>query len=257
MAARSALPTLTDDMMEVLDPLGRSLFGNLTRVDHLVQTYKDLYGRGRGRRVVFKTDLLRAAVVFMHATLEDLLRTVALSYLPDANQDIINRIPLAGGSSIHAEKFWLGRLVEHRGKTVDNLINESIKQHLQRRSFNDTNDISELLTSTGFLSKKLQRALPALQGLMKRRHQIVHQLDRSNVTGRGQQRAASISVKSVERWNNAVKKFGFALMADFASRKMYAKFVKDGQDAKQLEANLASQEDEFRAAIVRSRWGRG
>ena len=103
----------------------------------------------------------------------------------------------------------LGSLIEHRDKTVDDLINESITQHLERRSFNDTTDISRLLEGLDFLSEDIKRTLPALQALMKRRHQIVHQADRSDVTGRGRQRAASISVRSVERWSAAVATVGF------------------------------------------------
>lgn len=152
MAARPAPSTLIDEIVEVFDPLGRRLRGNLSRVRHLLAIYQLLYGRGRGRRTVFKTDLLRAAVVFLHATLEDCLRSVARFYLPQADLNTLNKIPLAGTHPIRAEKFPLGSLIEHRGKTVDDLINESITQHLERRSFNDTADISRLLEeSASFL----------------------------------------------------------------------------------------------------------
>src|SRR5262245_29791393 len=49
---------------------------NLQRVRKLVQLYRDLAGPGRGRRPVETIDLLRSAVVFLHATLEDALRTL-------------------------------------------------------------------------------------------------------------------------------------------------------------------------------------
>ncbi len=253
MAARPAPSTLIDEIVEVFDPLAARLHGNLSRVRHLLAIYKLLYGRGKGRRTVHKTDLLRAAVVFLHATLEDCLRSVARAYLPKTGVETINKIPLAGSRSIRAEKFPLGRLVEHRGKTVDDLINESITQHLERCSFNDTTDISRLLESLDFLSEGIQRTLPTLQGLMSRRHQIVHQADRSDVTGRGRQRAASISVKSVERWSTAVTTFGHVLIAHVIDKEFRAKFLDGGGDPEQLDAVITSHEDEVITALKRKR----
>ncbi len=250
MATRSATSTLIDEIAEILDPLGARLHGNLSRVNHLLAIYQILYGHGKGRRSVHKTDLLRAAVVFLHATLEDCLRSVALDYLPKTGLETINKIPLAGSRSIRAEKFPLGRLIEHRGKTGDDLINESITQHLERCSFNDTTDISNLLESMGFLSEGMQRTLPTLQRLMSRRHQIVHQADRSDVTGRGRQRAASISVKSVERWSAAVATFGQTLIAHVIDREFHTKFLDSG-DRKQLGVVIRSHMDELKAAVVK------
>ena len=50
---------------------------NLTRVESLVAAYDtQVAARGAAGRVAVPTaDLLRAAVVFLHATLEDLLRS--------------------------------------------------------------------------------------------------------------------------------------------------------------------------------------
>ena len=253
MAARPVPSPLIDEIAEVFDHLAGRLKDNLSRVRHLVAIYKRLYGHGKGRRRVYKTDLLRAAVVFLHATLEDCLRSVARFYLPEAGLETINKIPLAGSRWIRAEKFPLGSLIEHRGKTVDDLINESITQHLERRSFNDTTDISVLLKSLDFLSERIERTLPTLQGLMSRRHQIVHQADRSDVPGRGRQRAASISVKSVERWITAVTTFGHVLIAHVIDKEFRVKFLDGGGDPEQLEAVITSHYDEVLAALKRRR----
>lgn len=52
------------------------------------------------------SDILRAAVVLVHATLEDLLRSMAATLLPFADEATLNTIPLAGtGSPGRAEKF--------------------------------------------------------------------------------------------------------------------------------------------------------
>jgi hypothetical protein len=46
-----------------------------------------------------------------------------------------------------------------------------------------------------------------LAEMMKRRHQIVHQADRNEKTGRGQYQAQSLSTTSVKNWVDAVEAF--------------------------------------------------
>jgi hypothetical protein len=60
-----------------------------------------------------KDDILRAAVVFLHATLEDFLRYIGSKYIPSGNEDVLNKINLIGSSdALHPEKFFLGRLAK-------------------------------------------------------------------------------------------------------------------------------------------------
>ncbi len=65
-------------------------------------------------------EILRSVVVLNHAYLEDFLRNIALWLLPAASEETLNEVPLSG--SRHAEKFWLGKLAKHRGKTVDDFL---------------------------------------------------------------------------------------------------------------------------------------
>ena len=230
------------EIAEVVAPLANRLSYNLGRVEHLVRTYQRLYGKGRGRRTVAQTDLLRAAVVFLHATLEDSLRTVAGIYLPSAGTEAIDEVPLAGSPTFRPQNYRLGRLVEHRGKTVDELIVESIAEHLQRSSYSNTNDIMALLKSLDLPpSEEVTRTLPDLQELMRRRHQIVHQADRVDTKGRGTQRAASIATQAVERWIDAVRDFGTALMAHVIHREHTRKFGDINEVKKRLERIEALQ----------------
>lgn len=50
---------------------------NLTRVDHLLKIYEETAPGTQGRQPVERTDLLRSAVVFLHASLEDFIRSLA------------------------------------------------------------------------------------------------------------------------------------------------------------------------------------
>jgi hypothetical protein len=68
---------------------------NIQRVASLVSIYR-LWKDGRGRRDVVATDLLRAAVVLLHATLESFLRDIAKHLLPTMSADIWMKTPLAG-----------------------------------------------------------------------------------------------------------------------------------------------------------------
>ena len=69
--------------MATVAALIRQRFGeNLDRVRNLVSLYSSSVGVGQGRRTVQDADILRAAVVLLHATLEDLLRSLAEWKLP-------------------------------------------------------------------------------------------------------------------------------------------------------------------------------
>ena len=207
---------IEQQVAEVLAPLLESYYNNYFRILHLVKIYKDLYGTGRGRRAVPKGDLLRAAVVFTHAALEALLRGLGLLYLCEAGPSALGSIPLAGASGLpRAEKFRLGDLAKHRGKTVDQVLSESISGYLNQKSFNNTNDICSLLEIIGVpIEGEIKASLADLQQLIRRRHQIVHQADLiGSRSGRGHQRAASLSVKQVLKWLKATREFSIGVTA--------------------------------------------
>jgi hypothetical protein len=179
---------------------------NLARVRHLTASYGQLAGRGQGRRPVNTSDILRAATVFLHATLEDFLRSIELWKLPTAPEDRLNLVPLVGLQG-RPERFSLGKLAQHRGKSIDNLIGQSVQAHLDRATYNDTSDVARVLELAGVPPAHVQHHFAALAEMMKRRHQIVHQADRNEKTGRGQYQAQSLSTTSVKNWVDAVEAF--------------------------------------------------
>lgn len=126
-----------------------------------------------------RDDILRSAVVLLHASVEEMLRSVAGWYLPKCGEDALNRIPLADSlDPLRAEKFFLGKLLSHRGKTVDDLISESIHRHVERRTFSDTTEIVGLFETVGFeVDDELKKILPEIGALISRRHQVVHRAD--------------------------------------------------------------------------------
>ncbi|MBE7474581.1 MAG: hypothetical protein DPW09_15170 [Anaerolineae bacterium] len=65
---------------------------NLTRAKNLVNIY-EIYAPEKTKMVEY-TDLLRAATVFLHATLEDFLRSIAAWKLPLAEAVASQGVPL-------------------------------------------------------------------------------------------------------------------------------------------------------------------
>ena len=179
---------------------------NLARVKNLVDVYATkISGAGKGRRPVMSTDVLRAATVLLHATLEEFLRGISRWKLPKSGEEALDRIPLAGLDS--DAKFKLGKLSSHRGKSVDDLIAESVNLYLQRSNYNNTSEISSLLTSIDIDCKKVEHLYPTISVFLDRRHQIVHRADRDENQGSGHHRATSIAVKTVNKWIVSVVQF--------------------------------------------------
>lgn len=125
-----------------------------------------------------RADILRTIVVFLHATFEDVLRTMARERIASAKSQVLDKIPLVGTSgSGRAEKFHLGALNEHRGKTVDQLIHESVETYLDRESFGSCGDVDDVLTQMALDTTPFKPLYSDLDRMMKRRHRIVHEAD--------------------------------------------------------------------------------
>lgn len=198
----------------MVDQLRASLDANLQRVENLIETYESHPdSKGRGRKRGQQLDTLRAAVVFLHATIEDILRTIASARLPYANRDLLSKIPLSGSNE--SRKFHLGDLISHRGKTVDELLIESVDQYLDRSNFNSTTEIAKLLESVGIAVSAVNGSFSDIEALMQRRHQIVHRSDKqTKVTGSGDHRIKSLPRWQVRNWATAVKGFCEALFQE-------------------------------------------
>ena len=191
---------------------------NLARVENLVNTYESYPDSlGRGRKSAEVLDTLRAAVVFLHASMEDVLRTVARWKLPGADQETLNTIPLVGQGS-NPKKFLLGDLTPHRHKTIDQLLMESVEASLEQSNYNNTAEVASLLTSIGLDVAKLNGQFPQLQEMMERRHQIVHRADRQDqVIGSGDHQIRAINKETVRAWIGDVRTFSEALFQELAT----------------------------------------
>lgn len=202
----------------MLDKIRSDLQQNLARVESLVKTYETHpQAKGQGRKNAEVLDILRAAVVLLHATLEELLRTVAYWKLPTAQASVLNDIPLVGFPQ-NSKKILLGDLSLHRGKSVDQIIKESIDAHLKKSNFGNRGEITDLLKNLGIDVTKVNATFNELHNLMERRHQIVHRADRqTKVVGSGDHEVRGINKETVRTWAAAVDQFASALFSQIGS----------------------------------------
>lgn len=185
---------------------------NIARVRNLAELYRVHHmGQGSGRRGHSKTDVLRAAVVMLHAAMEDLLRSIEYWKLPGAGSDVLAKIPLA--SKAPATKFNLGDLVAHRGQSVYEVISNSVDTHLERSNYNNPDELAAFCGNVGIDVTRVNSHFPKIEPMMKRRHQIVHRADRDDqAAGRGRHRVTSIGVATVNGWISEVEAFGTAVL---------------------------------------------
>lgn len=184
---------------------------NIARVKNLVAIYKgQLAGTGKGRRSHQKTDVLRAATVLLHASIEDVLRSLAYWKLPAAAVTVLDQIPFAGGT---ATKITLGTLSAQRGQSVDAVIKASVDAYLERSNYNNSIEVCSLLQSVGLNTAAIQTYLPKLEEAMKRRHQIVHRADANPNGGQGNHQVASLSPAKVNEWISNTEQFVHSVLA--------------------------------------------
>lgn len=203
-----------DAIVEFLEnQLGRFM-KNLNRARGLVDSY-ELLVKLEGEEEEVHSDILRSAVVFVHATLEDLLRSVAEVFLPYSDEETLNKIPLAGTAGPNrSEKFSLGKLAAHRGKSILDVVRESVAHHLLTSTYNDTTQISVLLNSVKINVDGVRQMFPQLDVLIKRRHQIVHRADRNQ-----QEEIEPVTSGQVQEWIDIVMNFMATILSDIAQRR--------------------------------------
>lgn len=198
--------------MATVAALIRQHFGeNLDRVRNLVSLYSSSVGVGQGRRTVQDADILRAAVVLLHATLEDLLRSLAEWKLPTAEPSVFSEMPFAGANG--RTKIGLHELAQFRGQTVDEMIAKAVSEYLEKSSFNHVGNVKEILEKVGLDATMDKRQAGDLAALMSRRHWIAHRVDRNPKSGSGHHPVKSLSSQAISKWILAVELFGHDILS--------------------------------------------
>ena len=130
---------------------------NLERVGGLVKLYRDS-ADGQGRRPVAAGDILRSAVVFLHASQEDLLRSALQWRWPLAASEHFERLSLAGFSGDKFSLAQLARILGLEAVTMDERVGRA-RAHLERELQRLDRDEPVIEATRRTLSDKLLEAL--------------------------------------------------------------------------------------------------
>jgi HEPN superfamily RiboL-PSP-like protein len=229
MAPEQTIPTGEEFDQRIQSVLARD-FGtyidlmreNSQRVARLISVANFILSQATGDTLkeaqLAADDIVRSAIVLTHAYSEDVLRTAAATLLPAADESCLNDIPLAGsGGTGRAEKFSLRDLARHKGKSVDELIRESVSEHLSRSTFSNTIEIARLLLRLGIDVSKHNQNFPAIEEMNQRRHQIVHRADRVKAVDSDTWSLQPVDLRKLAEWTAATFAFAHSLAGPIAS----------------------------------------
>lgn len=185
---------------------------NSGRVENLISAYRALEDNSIGDDQTRK-DVLRAAVVLMHSTMEEVIRNLYRWLLPNGTQANLNKIPFVSHEPGGRPKgVMLGELLPFKGRFVSNVIVESIDRYVDTMNLNSTTQLVIALEMVSIDAATLKFSFPQLDLMMKRRHQIVHQMDRDNKFDPLEYPVSDISLDLVVDWEKALHLFFSSLL---------------------------------------------
>lgn len=188
----------------MLAEIERTFETNLARVENLVS----LYSPRRGRTKVHESDILRASLVLLHASMEDFLRSLMIWKIETFDEETLTKYGFPSGHKRGKEKITLGELSAYKGKTVDALIEEAVSAQLtDYSSFNDLGEVRRALVTCGVSAAAIDgHDFGKLHEMISRRHNIVHKADRDEAArGRGNHKTKSLGKPTVEKYIQSVK----------------------------------------------------
>lgn len=156
-----------------------------------------------------RSELLRAVVVFLHSSVEEVVRNLFVDRLPYAPTETLNELTYSAyGPTNKSKGAMLGDLLlHHGGRLVENVIIDAINAHIDRLNINNSEQLVAQLQKVKIDAEPLRPLLGKLDQLMRRRHQIVHQMDREDTLDPNTRPISPIDRDSVRTWADSVEKF--------------------------------------------------
>lgn len=188
----------------MLDQITERLNRNIDRVSNLAALYQ---AEGQGRRGVQDTDVLRAAVVLLHAGMEDYLRSLLIWKVDTFGPEVLKDYRLQLGEE-WKDKVALHDLHVLRGHSVDDIIAASVRSQINKyQTFSDIAAVKKALERCEIPRAQVEaQDYRHLRTMIERRHQIVHHADRNeDAQGRGNHRTRSIGRGQVNNSLTAVR----------------------------------------------------
>ncbi len=121
-------------------------------------------------------DLLRLSIIYLHSTLEDLMRNLIYYRILISDKQVISNLPLLNSNG-RKEKFTFSDIQEFKKLTIQQLIEKSTLEYINRLTFNNSNDIIHWFEKFSIDKTKLTGHIKELDELLIRRHHIVHNSD--------------------------------------------------------------------------------
>jgi len=158
-------------------------------------------------------DILRVTVVFIHATVEEFFRRLAVTYSIDAGEEALRNIPFKYKEK-NLDQLKLSDLIELKDKNVINILDDSVRSYYDFSSFNNTNQYTSLLKRLGLPVEQFSEYYSGIEELCERRHIIVHRLDKSGCPDALEKKVNELTFKHVSQWLITVLKFLFEVLSE-------------------------------------------
>lgn len=186
---------------------------NLDRARALVDAHDGLVDAS-GIPSAVAVDFLRAAVVLLHASMEDVLRSLEGLRLPGCTADVFRDFAfvLPSDPRRRPQKITLVELLEYRGRTVDEVLGTTIREYLETTNYNNAAEVVTTLRRINLGSTAAELNAAELEALMRRRHWIAHRADRDLRSPPGAFQAQPLEAKLVARWRDAVAAVGYDVL---------------------------------------------
>lgn len=198
-----------------VDAIDRNFQVNLVRCRNLLVVYDKLAPGGPGSPSIVRVDVLRSAIVLLHASLEDIVRSASERLLPFRGPDVLSELAFPDSAERGKTKFSLGDLHPYRGQSVDEVIRAAVVSSLQRSNYNSVAEIAAALRRIGLDAGLLDPDQASLEAFLRRRHLIVHRADVNpfRARKRGVRFTQHLSKATAEQWLTIVSNIGSRIIA--------------------------------------------
>ncbi len=145
----------------------------------------------------------RAAIVFLHASLEDFVRGLAEQFWPERGSSALSRIPLPQQDSVR--KVGAEVLLGYGDRTARELLREAVVTHLETFTVSNIQALRGMLAELGVHDLDTVGEMNEIKMLIRRRHQIVHRADRVEGEPLDTIRQVPVEDGLVEHWLSCVQ----------------------------------------------------
>lgn len=196
------------------DELRTRFTANMARVDTLLQGSTAGFGFTHG----VHPELLRAAIVLMHASIEDVLRSLEEARLPSCAPEVFRDFSfvLPSDSRRRPQKITLAELLEYRGQMVDDVLRATIREYLDTANYNNATEVVVTLRRIGIRTDVAEQHAATVETLMRRRHWIAHRADQDPNAPAGTFATRAVDPADVHRWRDAVAAVGYDVLGQLA-----------------------------------------